>query len=400
MGQFSPSCNCCEVTCNVANSGSGFTTLVGTWDTSGTGEATIYVTAGANSYVYTNSVSMNFWRARVSIQLTLTGDPGSEHFIVRLIGGASDTNNYTYIEYEFRNDGGAECGGGFWNSCDIAMQYRMGKVIAGTPTVLTVQPYTLTAHSGYPSWNYNADNNPATKTIELELCWDGTTLTGNGHITGTGNADGWGHSRNRLMASTDVTPAGDIAAFGVGGTLSGFDDVSFFDFFLDHILDETHDCEECPVHCCGSPPPGTVTVAISGTMADATWSRFGNSCTIDCQDLVGTYVLDINSDLGPLFAGDDSCLWILNVTAAVGADCTIDGFSMRDLKLTATIDASGLLQVIANLPFENLNLGVWNDDAVFGCDWTDVELAPDAEGVDGATFDYQCQISTITVSSA
>lgn len=224
-------------------------------------------------------------------------------------------------------------------------------------------------------------------------------LTGNGTITVVSStSDGWRHSRNRLMASTDVTPPGNLAAFGTGGTLTNIGDVSFFNFSLDRILDEgLEDCEECPVQCCaGDPTPGAVTVGISGTMADAT----SGSCVFDCQDLVGTHVLATNSDLGLDFAGDDSCTWILEIE--VGATCS-GSFAMRTTFITALIDPSlnGLLQVAAfsQVGLGTHVLGTWNTDEIFGCVWDGITLSPTGSGPNTSPHFYKCPIANITISS-
>jgi len=220
-------------------------------------------------------LSGSTWYVKATVQFDPAAS-GSPEAVGRIVGGATDCDNYYSFEYN-----------PFRGATGLSGDRRLIKVVGGVATVLARYPHATTTYAS------------VSDTSILNLCWDGTTLTG---WTGSGAPSG-------VIASRDVSIS-DAQAGLMVTTYVDMDAVNFTSFSLERSGGL---CQACPEHCCMGPVPTSLTLEIANIDSESK-AYSGGICHLDCNGLNGTFVLPRKGANGSdATAGDAVCSWKLDV---------------------------------------------------------------------------------------
>lgn len=359
-------CCCgCEL---VANSGAA-TVCSGTWSEPSSGK---FRPAGASSVrLYDTPAPDVPWIASVRIDVVASSSPASVG--ARLIGAATDCDNYVFVEWKVVNGG------------SNSVQLRLGQVVSGVETILAETPRTLNATLGPCAAYEESLTWSGTKSRVLWLCWDGASLIG-----WTTIPSGQSGTAQTLQAN-GLTLAGGKAGYGVDA-FSSISTLDFSAFSLSRSLSESKpDCEPCEDHCCKGTVPDELIFELSGIaselvdITDMVAVSGSGRCYFDCERFEGTWYL------AKRCPGDgDLCVWSYEIDDEFFINCGCFGLGMCDpvlftYQISATIitisgtrylQVSAMLTSYGNMAFpiqpQTRSLAVWRVATDAPCEeWSD-----------------------------
>lgn len=355
---------CCG--CEIIEDGTAAATVcTGTWSNPSSGK---YRPSGANAVRLYDSTGAGSrpWIATVQFDVAASGSPASVG--ARLIGGASDCDNYVFCEWRVV-DGGSN-----------SVQFRLGQVVAGVETILAEAPRTLGATTGGCAAYEESLTWSGTKSRIMTLCWDGAALIADLALAPANT----GYTKR--LQSNDATVPGSRAGYA-SGAYSSISTLDFYNFALSLSHSDTKaDCEACPVHCCLGTVPDELIFEMSGIgseLIDVSDMVNGTSaCYFDCELFEGTWYLEHST-----CPGDSGCQWGLLVDDSYYLDCGCVGLGLCDdvlftYSITAqivTVSGVRYIQVSFGITSYGLGstnstwtLGVWRAATDDPCeDWSD-----------------------------